>query len=283
MRTQDVTPFVGIRLSKSYFQPLLETRPKNLGWVEVYSEPYFAGGPYFTSLKEISKDYPLSFHTVGLSLGSDKKVDKAHLQKLKDLITTFNPFLISEHLSWSASESAHLLNNVLPLPYTQESLARFVTNVGYTQHYLNRQILIENPATCLSFAIDEMSEPDFLNQLVGQTGCGILLDLNNLYIQSVNHEFDPYLYIDQLNLNAVQEIHVAGHRRRKFKNNYLLIDTHDQNICENVWKLYRYTLTKRGPCHTLIERDGNFPKFNAMMKEAWYAGALMQEVCSHAA
>lgn len=283
MKIQDVTPYIGIRLSKPYFQPILETRPKNLGWVEVYSEPYFGGGHHFASLKEISKEYPLSFHTVGLSLGSDQMVNETHLRKLKDLIILFNPFLISEHASWSASESAHLLNNVLPLPYTQESLGRFIKNVNFTQDFLNRQILIENPANSLSYAIDEMSETDFLNQLANQTGCGLLLDLNNLYIQSVNYDFDPYLYLDQLNLSVVHEIHVAGHTCKHFRKKYLLIDSHDQDICEDVWKLYCYTLSKRGPCPTLIERDGNFPDFRSIMNEAYHAGTLMQEVCNHAA
>ena len=177
---------------------------------------------------------------------------------------------ISDHASWSRSGNAHL-GDLLPLPYNDESLFRLADNISRTQDFLKRHILIENPSTYLSFNTDTYTEPEFLNKSVKKTGCGLLLDINNIYVRSHNHGFNPYDYIDEINGEHIQEIHLAGHIVQQFPHQTLLIDTHSQIVCNAVWDLYDYTIKKYGHIPTLIEWDENVPEFAILAAEAFKA------------
>jgi uncharacterized protein (UPF0276 family) len=278
----NVTSFIGVSLKAQHHQEVLEQHPGNLGWLEVHPENYFGGGKMVSLLEEIRLSYPLSLHSVGMSLGSDDPIDKAYLKQLKDMIYRFQPFLVSSHTAWSASGNEHLAD-LLPLPYTAETLKKMAKKIEQTQQFLGRQILMENPATYVSFADSEMSEPEFLNQLVAKTGCGLLLDLNNVYIQSENHQFDPNTYLNDLDTRSVQEIHVAGHMKRNFDDGVLLIDTHNQAVAPEVWNLYEHAVNKIGPCHTLVEWDSDIPRFADLINEVWKAEKYLIEAMEHAA
>ena len=203
---------------------------------------------------------------MGLSLGSTEPVDQEHLKQIKSLIDRFKPFQFSDHVSWSASGNAHL-NDLLPLPYTKESLETLTHNIETVQDTFKQSILVENPSTYLSFNEDEMSEPEFLNELTKRTGCSLLLDVNNIYVQAINHDFDAKHYIDQINTNVIKEIHLAGHLEEVEGDERLLIDTHGDIVCHDVWELYAYTLEKHGQHLTLIEWDQNYPDFSTLMNE----------------
>lgn len=276
------TPFIGVGLKTQHHQDVLEQHPGNLGWLEVHPENYFGGSTHVAILEEIRLSYPLSLHSVGMSLGSDEPIDKQYLDQLKELIYRFQPFLVSSHAAWSASGNEHL-SDLLPIPYTQETLHKMAQKIEKTQQYLGRQILIENPSTYVSFATDEMKETEFLNQLVTKTGCGLLLDLNNVYIQAENHQSDPYHYLNEIDLKSVQEVHVAGHTRREFDDGYLLIDTHNKAVSPEVWKLYDHAIRKIGPCYTLLEWDSDVPQFSTLLEEAWKAEQYLVEAIKNAA
>jgi uncharacterized protein (UPF0276 family) len=282
VKDMNITPLIGLGLKIQHHQNVLQQHPADLGWLEVHPENYFGGSKNIAILEEIRLSYPLSLHSVGMSLGSDQPIDKEYLDQLKDLIYRFQPFLVSSHAAWSATGNEHL-SDLLPLPYTQETLTKMAKKIEQTQQYLGRQILIENPSTYVSFAIDEMKESEFLNQLVAKTGCGLLLDLNNAYIQSENHQCDPYAYLNALDLSSVQELHLAGHIRRKFDDGYLLIDTHNQKVSPEVWKLYEYTIKKIGPCYTLLEWDSDLPQFSDLLNEVWKAEKYLIEAMKNAA
>ena len=254
---------------------LIEQKPE-IGWIEVHPENYFGGGIHRHHLGKARELYPLSLHAVGLSLGSDQPVDENHLRRFKELIDIFEPFQVSDHASWSASGNAHL-NDLLPLPYTKETLQRLCENIDRTQSYFGRTILVENPSTYLSFTIDEMPEYEFMNEIAKRTGCGILLDVNNIYVQSVNHGFDPQNYIDNINPAPVGEIHLAGHTERTFEDGTILVDTHNRPVRDEVWALYEYTANKIGGVPTLIEWDGDIPALPELVKQADKAQAIIDK------
>lgn len=267
---------VGLGLRSAYYRDFIEEKP-DLGWVEIHPENYFGGGAPRHYLHKVRENYPLSFHAVGLSLGSDHPVSKDHLQKIKELAEIFQPFQISDHASWSASGNAHL-NDLLPLPYTYESLGRLCQNINQTQDYLGQTILVENPSTYLSFKDNHMSEHEFMNEAAKKTGCGILLDVNNVYVQSHNHGFCPTTYIDNLNHSKIGEIHLAGHTERQSGSNSVLIDTHNQCVRDEVWKLFEYTIGKTGEICSLIEWDQDFPPFQTLLTEAQRADSIMRRM-----
>lgn len=272
----------GVGLRYKHYQEVFDQLPSKIGWFEVHPENFFGGGPSLYHLTKIREHCPLSFHGVGLSLGSDQEPDGQHLQTLKDLINRFEPFQFSDHISWSASGNAHL-NDLLPLPYTQETLDRLCRNIEITQEFLGREILVENPSTYIQFKEDVLTEPELLNALIKRTGCKLLLDVNNIFVQSHNHHFDPYAYIDAVNLDSVQEIHLAGHTERVIeKKNQeketLLVDTHNRLVCQKVWDLYAYTVAKREPVLTLIEWDQDFPTFQELCEESYKAQDIMEQV-----
>ncbi len=273
---------VGIGLRSAHYEQILETKP-DLGWLEIHPENYFCGGVHKHFLDKISTHYPISMHAVGLSLGADQDVDNRHLSKLKALVDRYNPILVSDHVAWSSSGNAHL-NDLLPLPYTQKSLEKISRNINQVQDMLGRQILVENPSTYITFKDNDMSEPEFMNRLCHDTGCAMILDVNNIFVQSHNHGIDPYQYINTIDKKHVSEIHLAGHIEKKFEEHSLLIDTHNQNVCDAVWQLYDYTIQKTGTLATLIEWDQDVPPLQTLLDEAKRARDIINEhEVSHAA
>ncbi len=271
----------GLGLRFPYHQEILDTKP-DIGWLEIHPENYFGGGEPLFFLEKIREHYPLSFHAVGLSLGSTEPVDLDHIRQLKALIDRFDPFQFSDHASWSASGNAHL-NDLLPLPYTQESLTTLSCNIEQVQDAFGQTILIENPSTSLAFQEDEMSEPAFLNALTQRTGCDLLLDVNNIYVQSVNHHFDPKHYIDEITTQTIKEIHLAGHTVEKEAGHTLLIDTHSAVVCDKVWELYDYTLRIHGSHHTLIEWDQDYPPLSVLLEETSHVKNALDKAKHHVA
>ncbi len=264
----------GLGLRHAFYRDFIEQRPA-IDWLEIHPENYFGGGAHRHFLREIRKNYPISFHGVGLSLGSPEEVSGWHLAQLKELIELFEPFQISDHASWSLSGNAHL-NDLLPLPYTEESLAALCRNIDRTQVVLGQTILIENPSTYVSWQADEMPEWEFMNEAARRTGCGILLDVNNIYVQSKNHGLNPYEYVENIDSKRVGEMHLAGHTIQEYPDGQrLLIDTHDARVCQDVWRLYEWALHCRGPVNTLIEWDQNFPELPALIDETYRARNIL--------
>lgn len=233
-----------------------------------------AGGPPHRYLSAIREHYPISLHGVGLSIGASHPLSVAHLHRLKILIERYQPALFSEHLAWSTHASGYL-NDLLPLPYTLETLRRVVEHVDAAQSFLGRQLLLENPSTYVRFAESTHSEPDFINEIVRRSGCGLLLDVNNVHVSAVNHGFDPHAYIDAINLSSVGEIHLAGHAREVDSDgSELLIDTHDRCISDTVWLLYEHAVRSMGAVSTLIEWDANIPDFEVLIAQSDRANAV---------
>ena len=263
----------GIGLRAKHYKDILSSLP-DVGWFEAHSENYFAdGGQALYYLEQIRSNYPLSLHGVGLSLGSTDPLNMAHLRKLKSLVQRFEPGLVSEHLSWG-SISARYLNDLLPLPYTEEALSHIAHRIGQVQDFLGRQMLIENVSSYLQFKQSTLPEWEFLAEIATRSGCGILLDVNNIYVSAVNHQFDPLVYLRAVPAEAVQEIHLAGFD----SNGECLIDTHGKPVCEDVWTLYRQALAHVGNVPTLIEWDTDIPELAVLLEEARKAEAMLQEI-----
>lgn len=257
---------VGVGLRQPHHQYVLNNKPK-VDWFEVHSENFFVdGGPSLALLRQIRQDYPISLHGVGLSLGSFCGIDDRHLKQLKSLIKNIQPFLVSDHISWSNLDN-QVLNDLLPIPYNREALKIISANVAKVQDFLQRPILVENPSTYLQFTTNEMTEEQFINQLVKASGCKLLLDVNNVYVSSKNNNFDPLEYLQNLDFDIVGEIHLAGHSIKRINGENLLIDTHNSMVCDDVWRLYDMALKKfRVP--TLIEWDQDIPEFEVLLVEA---------------
>jgi uncharacterized protein len=254
---------VGIGLRAPHYREILKTLPR-IGWLEVHSENYFgAGGQPLYFLEQIRNHYPLSLHGVGLSLGSSDELSKPHLKKLKKLIQLFEPGLVSEHLCWGAI-GGRSLNDLLPLPYTQEALQHVSAHICEAQDFLGQRILIENVSSYLQFKQTTIPEWEFLSEVAARTGCGILLDVNNIYVNSMNHHFDPLRYIDTVPVTAVEEIHLAGFDT----NGSCLIDTHGTPVSADVWALYEHALARIGNKPTLIEWDTDIPPLATLLSEA---------------
>jgi hypothetical protein len=259
----------GIGLRTPHYRGVLSGRP-DVGFLEVHSENYFGdGGQPLAVLERVSHHYPISLHGVGLSLGSAQSLDRAHLGKLKTLVQRFDPWLVSEHLAWVGADGV-FLNDLLPLPYTEESFAVMAIHVTQIQDALGRRILIENPSSYIAYTHSTIGEAEFLARLAAETGCGLLLDVNNVYVSACNHGFDPAAYLRTIPSYAVEQFHLAGHAREED----LLIDTHDRPVSEAVWKLYRLALHIIGDRPTLIERDSNLPPLQELVDEAAYADGL---------
>jgi uncharacterized protein len=262
---------VGIGLRTPHYRELLETLPP-IGWFEVHSENYFGdGGQPLHFLERFRSHYPLSLHGVGLSLGSTDPLNQTHLHKLKLLADRFEPGLMSDHLCWS-SVGARFLNDLLPLPYTEEALDHVVTRIGEAQDFLRRQILVENVSSYLQYKHSTIPEWEFLTEAARRAGCGILLDVNNIYVSAENHHFDPLIYIDAIPGDAVQEIHLAGFD----SNGDCLIDTHGKPVFGAVWPLYAHTIERLGARPTLIEWDTDIPALDVLLNEAWKARAILE-------
>lgn len=247
-------------------------------WLEVHSENYLApGGPRVAALERLRGDYPLSCHGVGLSLGSAGGLDRAHLARLRALYDRLEPALISEHLAWSTAPDGVFLADLLPLPYTREALAVVAANIDFAQEAFGRRLLVENPSTYLRFCEAGWDEAEFLGELARRTGCGLLLDVNNLYVSARNHGSDPLAPLDRLPLAAVEEIHIAGHARVATAFGELLIDDHGSAVIEPVWQLLAATLARAGPKPVLVEWDTDIPALPVLLAEAERAETCLRE------
>jgi uncharacterized protein (UPF0276 family) len=264
-----------IGLRAPHYREMLRDRPA-AGWLEVHSENYFSrGGQGLHFLEQVRAHYALSLHGVGLSLGSADMLSREHLQRLKMLVDRFAPAMVSDHLCWGMIGGRHL-NDLLPLPFTEEALATVCEHVTQTQEYLQRQILVENVSSYLEFSDSCIPEWEFVAEVAARTGCGILLDVNNVYVSSVNHGFDPLRYLDAMPVHAVQEIHLAGFDRvRLDAGGEVLIDTHGRQVAGAVWNLYGEALSRVGPVPTLIEWDTDVPALAVLLDEAAKAQAIL--------
>lgn len=282
MSVQSIPAKAGVGLRGQHYRDVLSTRPA-VGWFEVHSENYFGdGGRPLYYLERIRADYPLSIHGVGLSLGSTDPLDATHLLRLKKLVARFAPSFVSEHLSWS-SVGGRYLNDLLPLPYTDEALTHIVERIERVQEFLGRQILVENISRYLSYEHATLPEWEFVTEAARRSGCGILLDVNNIYVNAVNHGFDAYAYVDAIPRELVQEIHLAGFTRNRFADGEIIIDTHNQPVADAVWKLYRHAIGRLGPKPTLIEWDADLPPLATLVAEARKADAVLEAQYAHAA
>lgn len=258
----------GIGLRTCHYQELLATLPR-LSFLEVHSENYFgAGGQPLAYLERFRGEYALSLHGVGLSLGSTDPLSKPHLSKLKRLIERFEPALVSEHICWSGVAGAWL-NDLLPLPYTGESLAHMVGRVQEAQDFLGRQLLLENVSSYLEYTHSTIPEWEFVSELARRSGCGLLLDVNNLYVNSVNHHFDALIYLRAIPVESVKEIHLAGFERVTEDDGVAcLIDTHGHPVSGDVWRLFDAAIARLGPVPTLVEWDTGIPSLATLLGEA---------------
>jgi hypothetical protein len=266
----------GIGLKSQHYQQLLDANPA-LGFLEVHAENYLgAGGPFHHYLGLIRERYPLSIHGVGLSIGAQQPLDREHLERLAALLDRYQPQAFSEHLAWS-SHGELFLNDLLPLAYDSATLDRVCEHIDQVQTRLQRQILLENPATYVEFSNSSMDEAAFITEMVRRSGCGLLLDINNAYVSSVNHHWDALAYLRALPLAAVGEIHLAGFaEERDAAGDRLLIDNHGAPVDDAVWRLYAQVLQLIGATPTLLERDNDIPPLDVLLQEAQRAQTLLE-------
>jgi uncharacterized protein (UPF0276 family) len=261
----------GVGLKAEHYQTILETNP-DIGWFEVHPENYMgAGGPPLHYLAEIANRYPLSLHGVAASIGADQPLRRDHIDRLKMLNDRYKPGLFSEHLAWSSHDEL-FFNDLLPVPYREDSMERVIEHVDQLQNHLGRKILLENPSVYVAFASSTMTEIAFLEKVVEKTQCGLLLDVNNVYVSATNQNYDPVAYLDAFPIEHVGEIHLAGFARDEDdEGELLLIDSHDAHVAEAVWELYDHALARSGPVPTLIEWDANIPTWDVLFAEAMRA------------
>ncbi|MDP5361344.1 MAG: DUF692 domain-containing protein [Paracoccaceae bacterium] len=253
--------------------------PGPLGWLEIHAENYMGdGGRPIAQLRHLAERFPISVHGVGLSIGGEDDLDTDHLARLKHLVGWVNPASFSEHLAWSTHDS-HFYNDLLPLPYTTQTLTRVATHINQVQDVVGRQMLLEHPSSYLAFAESTMSETDFLRELVARTGCGLLLDVNNVFVSATNLQTSPQAYIDAFPIDAVGEIHLGGHDEDQDETGApLLIDSHGKAVVDPVWALLDYTLAKSGPKPLLIEWDTDVPDWSVLSAEIARADAALAMV-----
>ena len=276
INTNPIPATAGIGLRGPFHEEFISRRPA-VAWLEAHSENYFAtDGIARAALQRIRPNYPISLHGVGLSIGSTDPLDTGHLQRLRELVHSIEPALVSEHLSWSAVEGRHL-NDLLPLPYTEDALEHMVRRIQEVQDTLKRPILVENISSYLEFVDSAMPEHEFLAAVSRRSGCGLLLDINNIHVNAVNHGFDPVAYIDAIPPQQVAEMHLAGHTAQQVGDREILIDTHNTPVCEPVWELFRYAVARLGPRPTLIEWDSDFPPLERLLQEAETARRILDE------
>jgi len=272
----------GIGLRAQHHRQLLDTRP-SIAWVEAHSENYFArGSAQRRCLERVRAHYLLSLHGVGLSLGSTDPLHREHLDELAELVCDLEPTFVSEHLSWASIEG-RFANDLLPLPYTEEALHHLVARVCQVQDVLRRPILVENVSSYLRFTCSQVPEWEFLAALVQHSGCGILLDVNNLYVSAMNLGFDAYAYLAGTPRNAVKEFHLAGHVINRIGRHEIHIDSHSTQVCEAVWDLFAVAVRRFGPVPTLIEWDTDIPPLEVLITEAKKAQRLAEALHAVAA
>lgn len=272
----------GIGLRAPYHAEMLVRRPR-VGWLEVHAENFHAaGGAAPRLLARVREHWPLSVHGVGLSLGGTDPLSRPHLAALRRLVREFEPALVSEHASWGSYDGVHY-NDLLPLPYTDEALRHLAARVAAVQDELGRPILVENVSSYVRFAASTMSEGEFLAALVAESGCGLLLDVNNVHVSARNHGLDPLAFLAALPAGAVGEIHVAGHTRVERAGREILIDTHAAPVCDEVWQLYAAALARCGDVPTLVEWDADLPALDTLLAEARRADAIRERARAVAA
>jgi uncharacterized protein (UPF0276 family) len=265
----------GVGLKAEYYRTIIDTAP-DIGFFEVHAENYMgAGGPPHRYLSAIRERYPLSLHGVGLSIGADRPLDEDHIARLRLLRQRYRPGLFSEHLAWSTHD-AGFLNDLLPVPYTTETLKRVVEHIDQVQASLGCQMLLENPSTYVAFAESTYAETDFIAEVARRSGCSLLLDVNNVFVASTNQQWDPVAYIEGYPLASVKEIHLAGNDRQADETGRpLLIDTHDRPVEDAVWYLFELAVRLVGPVPTLIEWDAEVPPWPTLAGEAARAEAIL--------
>jgi uncharacterized protein (UPF0276 family) len=246
------------------------------GFFEVHAENYMgAGGPPHRALEAIRRDHPVSLHGVCMSIGGPEPLDRAHLARFRGLVARYQPALVSEHLAWSTHQTSYF-NDLLPLPYTAATLQNVCDHIDQVQDTIRRPILLENPSTYLAFRSSTMSETDFIRSVAQRTGCGLLLDINNVFVSATNHGFSALDYLADFPLARVGEIHLAGHAAQSDdEGELLLIDSHDGPVADAVWKLFEIVVARRGPIPTLIEWDSKIPDWPELKAEASAAQAIL--------
>ncbi|WP_435312703.1 MNIO family bufferin maturase [Primorskyibacter sedentarius] len=270
----------GVGYKPQHFSDILEDAAP-VGWLEIHAENYMGdGGRPLAQLRHLSERFPISVHGVGLSIGGEGPLDPDHLARLKHLVGWLNPASFSEHLAWSSHDS-HFLNDLLPLPYTEKTLARVADHIDQVQEVLGRQMLLENPSSYLVFAESTMSETDFLREIARRTGCGLLLDVNNVFVSATNLGYSPVGYIDDYPLDVVKEIHLGGHDEDEDDHGApLLIDSHGRAVVDPVWALLDETLSRTGPRPLLIEWDTDVPDWSTLRAEAMRAQDALSKVAA---
>src|SRR3954454_1029245 len=258
----------GTSFKPEHLQAILGAKPQR-GFFEVHAENYMgAGGAPHRTLERVRRDYPLSLHGVCMSIGGPQPLDRAHLARFRGLVARYQPALVSEHLAWSTHETSYF-NDLLPLPYTQATLDLVCDHIDEVQDALRRPILLENPSTYVAFRSSTISETDFIRSVACRTGCGLLLDINNVFVSATNHGFSALQYLADFPLSRVGEIHLAGHAEASDdEGELLLIDSHDSPVADPVWKLFEIVIERCGPIPTLIEWDSNIPAWPILKAEA---------------
>jgi len=273
LRPGPIPACAGIGLRAVHHQHLLNERPA-VGWIEAHTENYFhEGGAAVRALERARADYPLSLHGVGLGLGSVDGVDREHLARVRHAIARFEPALVSEHACWGHS-GGEFFNDLLPLPYTDEAVELLARQVGEAQDALGTRLLIENVSAYVAFEHSRLHEWEFLTAVADLSGCGLLLDVNNVYVSSKNLGLDARAFIEGLPEGSVGEIHLAGHSR----NGAVLIDDHGSHVCEEVWQLYRLAIARFDATPTLIEWDTNIPALSTLVAESQRADSMLGEL-----
>lgn len=265
MSSRTEKPFLGfgLGLRTEHYQDILEQRPKQIDWLEIISENYMVdGGKPLYYLDAIREHYPMVMHGVSMSLGTTDPIDYDYLKKLKDLIRRVEPFWFSDHICWTGVDHKNM-HDLLPLPYTEEAVNHLAERISKVQDYIGRQMLIENLSSYVTYNDDVLTEWEFLSAIAEKADCYLLLDINNIYVSSFNHNFDPIEYLEGIPAERVWQHHLAGHSHE----GNLIIDTHDQDIIDPVWALYEETARRLGPVSTMIERDGNIPPLANLLAE----------------
>ncbi len=270
-----IPPRAGAGLKPAHVDAILGDSYR-IGFLEVHAENYMGdGGAPHRALTAIRREFPISVHGVGLSIGSEKGLDPDHLSRLKAVVDRYEPGLVSEHLAWSTHDTSYY-NDLLPVPYDEQTLDRVCDHIDAVQNRLGRKILLENPSTYVQFEQSTMSETDFIREIARRTGCGLLLDINNVFVSATNHNYRPLTYLSEFPLDQVEEIHLAGHATdTDDEGEPLLIDAHDRPVDDEVWKLYDIVIGQVGPVPTLVEWDNDVPDWPILRREAMLADDIL--------
>ncbi len=270
---------VGIGLRAIHYENMLDSTSNSVPWCEAISENYmFTEGRPLAVLEKIRETYPIALHGVSMSIGSERGTEIKYLDALSKLVQRIDPWIVTDHFCWTGLGS-HSAFDLLPLPFNSESIQTIVNNIDRVQNRLGRRVFFENISSYIGFKTSQLSEIEFINEILWKSGCGLLLDINNVYVNAKNFGFDPRGYIDRVHPEFVGEIHLAGH---SIINDDFLYDTHDSPVCEDVWELYQYALRSLGNVPTLIEWDESIPEFDILLEERGRADKILQGICQNA-